>query len=33
MIVIPQRVDDRFCEKIVPTYHKNARAISALSAR
>jgi hypothetical protein len=33
MIVIPQRMDDRFCDKIVPAYDKNARAISAMSAR
>jgi len=26
-------VHDCFCEKLVPAYHENARAISAMSAR
>jgi hypothetical protein len=33
MIVISQSVHDCFCEKLVPAYHENARAISAMSAR
>jgi len=33
MIIIPQCMDNCFCEKVVPAYDKYARAFSTMSAR